>query len=577
MAENERETKIISNVIKTQAWLATRRSRYEDTWEEIGREISPLRADIRQTEPQGERRWDDIYDSTAQTSLDIHVNGIFGNFATPDKPWFKLGMKNSELNDIRDVRVYLQEVEESMFAVLSDSNFYDELLLMIQDGATIGTAPFYIEEDFESGGIVAMAIHPGESYLSHNDKNIVDVFHRKITFTLKQIISKFGDSVPADIIEDAEQNPFAERIVIHAVYKREDYDPFKFDSINKPFASLWILTGQVNNTGTQDSKTFQGQSNKKGVKSEDVILKESGFDTMPYMVWRPYRDTREEYGRSPSMRALPDAMALNIIGKTLLGVAERAAEPPAITDPSQEGVADFGARGINFIANGETPPSFLEMAREYPVSRDREAAKQQAVRETYSVDFFIALNASQGQQTATEATLKEGEKVVILMSSITRLQGVTSAALGRVFQIENDAGRMPVPPEILQEGDNVKISFLGPLAQVQSRLFQTRGINETIFDLGGVVQLFGAEPLRNFDSDIVVREIAEGNIFPAKGIRPLKEVQEERAQDAAIAAEQEQADKLALQAETAGKLAKADKDSDGAITEAMAAAAGEGG
>ncbi len=567
----ELEDKKIKNVIKTQEWLATRRARYEEIWKEIGREISPMRADILQTEPQGERRGDDIYDGTAQTALDIHINGIFGNFATPDRPWFKLGMKDTTLNDNREVRVYLQDVEEQLYGTLSDSNFYDELLLMIQDGATIGTAPFYIEEDFEEGGIVAMAIHPGQSYLSHNDKNIIDVFHRKISFTLKQIIAKFGvDKVPEDLVEAAEENPFAERTVIHAVYKREDYDPFKFDSINKPFASLWIMTGQSTGTGEGD-KTFQGQRGSKGEKSEDVILGEGGFDKMPYFVWRPYRDTKEEYGRSPSMRALPDAMALNIIGKTLLGVAERAAEPPVVADPALEGMADFGSRGINFVAEGERTPAFLEMAREYPVARDREAAKQQSVREAYNVDFFIALNASRGQQTATEATLKEGEKVVILMSSITRLQGITSSVLGRVFQIENDAGRMPVPPDILREGDDVKITFLGPLAQVQSRLFQTRGINDTIIEVGNVVSLFGEEPLRNFDSDMIVRELAEGNIFPAKGIRPLKEVREERAQAQAQAQQQAQQDELAIQADTAQKLAKADKDSDGALSEATAA------
>ncbi|KKL77109.1 hypothetical protein LCGC14_2038160, partial [marine sediment metagenome] len=243
---DEREVKIIKNIIKTQTWLASRRARWEDTWREIGREISPLRMDILQTEPQGEKRYDSIYDGTAQLSLDVHVNGIFGNFISPTDPWFRLGMSNQDLNDMRDVRMYLQSVEEQLYATINSSNFYDEFFLLIQDGATIGTAPFYIEEDFESGGIVAMAIHPGESFLSHNDKNVIDVFHRKISFTLKQIISKFGvDAVPEDLVAAAEENPFAERTVIHAVYKREDYDPFKFDSINKPFASIWILTGQV--------------------------------------------------------------------------------------------------------------------------------------------------------------------------------------------------------------------------------------------------------------------------------------------------------------------------------------------
>lgn len=567
---DERDDKIIKNVIKTQAWLATRRSRWEDTWEEIGREISPLRADILQNQPQGEKRWDDIYDSTAQLSLDVHVNGIFGNFISPTDPWFRLGMGNQDLNDLREVSLYLQEVEERLYSVINASNFYDEFFLLIQDGATIGTAPLYIEEDFETAGIVTMAIHPGETFLSHNDKNIVDVFHRKITFTLKQIISKFGvDNVPEDLVESAESNPFAERTVIHAVFKREDYDPFKVDSINKPFASIWVLTGAVTGTG-EASKSFQGQSGTKGVKSEDVILRESGFDTMPYIVWRPYRDTREEYGRSPSMRALPDAMALNIIGKTLLGVAERAAEPPAIVPSELEGMADFGARGINYVANTENGPKFMEVSREFPIARDRELDKRDSIRQAYNVDFFIALNAG-NSQTATEVIAKEGEKAVILMSSITRLQVVASLSLARIFEIENEAGRMPLPPDVLRGGEDVAITFLGPLAQVQSRLFQARGINQTMFDIQPVVQMFGAEPLRNLDSDVIIREIAQANAFPAKGIRPKDEVAKEREEALARAEAQAQAAQLAQQAETSSKLAKSDKDSEGGLTEALIA------
>ena len=568
---NEREDKIVKDVVTNQTRLRSRRSPVETVWRDIGREIVPVRADIEQLETPGERRWDDIYDGTAQMALDIHVNGIFGNFANPTFPWFRLAMRDQALNDLRAVRVYLQEVEEQLYGVLGASNYYDEKFLQIQDGATLGTAPLYIEEDFERGGIIAMAIHPAESYLSHNDKNVIDVFHRTPIFTLKQIISKFGtDNVPKDLLEQAETNPFLEKKVIHAVYRREDYDPFKLDVTNKDFASVWVLTSQTGTSGTED-KSFQGEQGGDGQKSTDILLRESGFDRMPYHTWRPYRDTREEYGRSPAMRALPDAMGLNIIGKTLLGVAERAAEPPANVPAELEGMADFGARGINYVADTDKGIQFIESARDYPIARDRELAKQESVRQAFNVDFFIALSTS-GAQTATEALLIDGEKAVILMSSVTRLQGTTSEDLERIVQIENDAGRMPVPPDVLRDSDeDIDIGFLGPLQQVQSRLFQTRGISSTMQDLVPVVQMFGPEPLRNFDSDIIVREIAEGNVFPAKATRPLKEVQEEREQEQLIQQQQLQQAEMAQQADTAANLAKADKDSEGKLTEALAA------
>lgn len=569
----DREDKIVSDVITNQARLATRRSTVETVWRDIGREIVPVRADIEQLESPGERRYDDIYDGTGQMALDIHVNGIIGNFASPAFPWFRLRMRDEALNDLRDVKAYLQEVEEQLYGTLSASNYYDELLLQIQDGATFGTAPLYIEEDFERGGIIAMAIHPAESYISHNDKDVIDVFHRVPTFTLKQIISKFGkDNVPEDLLRQAGTNPFLERRVIHAVYKREGYDPFNLNVMNKAYGSVWVLTAQANTSGTQD-KSFEGELGSKGQKSTDVLLRESGYDRMPYQTWRPYRDTREEYGRSPAMRALPDAMGLNIMGKTLLGVAERAAEPPAVVPAELEGQADFGPRGMNYVSNTENSPFFMKVAEEYPVSLDRENNKRESVRQAFNMDFFISISSAPTLQTATEVVAREGEKAAQLMSSITRLQGTVSAELERVFEIESMAGRMPEPPAILDELDDVDIAFLGPLAQTQSRVFQTKGISQTLIDLEPAVAMFGAEVLRNFDGDAVVRELAEGNAFPVKALRPQKEVDAEREQEAQALQEQAQNDELALKAKTAKDMAKADKDSEGQITEALVAQA----
>ncbi|KKM63110.1 hypothetical protein LCGC14_1514710, partial [marine sediment metagenome] len=67
---NEREDKIVRDVITNQSRLKSRRSPVETVWRDIGREIVPIRADIEQLETPGERRWDDIYDGTAQMALD---------------------------------------------------------------------------------------------------------------------------------------------------------------------------------------------------------------------------------------------------------------------------------------------------------------------------------------------------------------------------------------------------------------------------------------------------------------------------------------------------------------------------
>lgn len=561
----EQEAKKVAEVIEMQSKLETRRFRKEQVWRDIGRNIAPVRADIRQEQEPGERRYEEIYDGTAQEALRIHVNGIFGNFVSPAFNWFRLQVRDQILNDLREIKIYLQQVEEQMYGALNASNYYDEKFLQIQDGATLGTAPLFISEDFDNDSFIAQAIHPAEAYISHNNKNIIDLMHRKIMWSLKAILSEFGeDALPPDVLEQVKTDPYQEREVIHAVFKREDYDPFRADFTNMEFASMWVLPTSVGGKNSSGN-TGGGTGN---------LLREGGFKRFPYHVWRPYRDTRDEYGRSPAEEALPDAIGLNIMGRTMLGVAERAAEPPMAAHSDQEGMLDFSPRGINYFDNKDQIPRPVIDFQGYPIPIDQMERKSQSIRQAFSVDFFQLLaSTARSGRTATEVIELKTEQVPLLASSFTRLTVVTQMDLERIFTIESEAGRMPVPPDVLGEGQEIDIVFLSPLAQLQSRLFQGPAITNTLAEVAALRELFpGVE--RNLDGNIVLREITENNGFPAIAVRPLDDVKAEIAKE-----KQLQAQALQLQAmESAGKsvkdFAKADKDSEGRISEEIAEGAG---
>jgi hypothetical protein len=557
--DKDRENKIVANVIDSQAHLENRRFRKEQVWRDIGRNIVPVRADIRQEQEAGERRWEDIYDGTGQSALDIFVNGIFGNFVSPAFNWFKLQMRDEELNDIREVKIYLQAVEEQMYGTLNASNYYDEKFLQIQDGGTLGTAPLYITEDFEESGIIAQAIHPAEAYISQNNKNVVDQMHRKVMYSLKQIISEFGEeNVPDEVLLEAESNPYQEREVIHAVFKRMDYDPFKVDFTNMPYASMWVLP----------TSAF-GKSSDGGGQGKGNLLREGGFRNFPYHIWRPYRDTRDEYGRSPAERALADCMGLNIMGRTMLGVAEKAAEPPMAAHSEMEGMLDFSPRGINYFSNKDNIPQPIGSFDGYPISIDQMERKAQFIREAFNVDFFQLLSqTARSGRTAREVEELQGERIPLLASSFTQLTVATQMDLERIFEIENEAGRMPEPPEILGEGTLIDIVFLSPLAQLQSRLFQGPAIQDTIAEVGIVAQLY-PNVLNDFDPHKLVRKIAENNGFPAEVVNPLEEVLEAERIEREKRAQAEQLAAAESASKSVSNLAKADKDTDGKISQSI--------
>jgi hypothetical protein len=152
----------------------------------------------------------------------------------------------------------------------------------------------------------------------------------------------------------------------------------------------------------------------------------------------------------------------------------------------------------------------------------------------------------------------QGEKGAILGTTIGRLQSeCLNPIIDRVFQIENDAGRMPEPPEVLlSEGEeDINVEYMGPLAQAQKRMFHSQGIMLGLNSVGPLAEVF-PEVRDRIDPDIVVEELLESSGFPQKAIRSREDAEklrEARAQQMQQQALLEVAEKAAKVAPGLGK------------------------
>ena len=533
---------IVDFISGRQKKLESERSSFNDRLQDVADFVSPHRDDIRGNTMKGGKQGDKIFDGTAVSAAVLAADGIHGYHVSPAFPWFQYELNRKAANKLPEVREFLQEIEFNMYMALNRSNFYGEMWRYIYDGFTLGTAPFYPEEDLKEGRIVFEAVHPGECYIAENQYGEVDVLHRKRKMPVRNIIKRFGRENCPDTITNLEKTaPFQEFEVIHAVYPREEYDTNKKDSKNKRYASCWLLT------------------------ADNHLLKESGFNNFPFNVWRYLKTGKSPYGTSPAHLAMSDIKGINLMSKTIQGAAQMAVDPPYNVPAYLEGKVQLRPRGLNFLEKGDQIKAV--QGGQYPIGIDREQAKQQAIRERFHVDTFLMLTQLAGQggkRTATEVMEMVAEKAAILGAELGPLNHQLDNILDQVYQIELKAGRMPQPPDILlemaQEDPHLRFDpvYVGPLAQAQKERFASDWVMKFAQKIGPMIEV---QPsiLDNFDLDEGVRSIARTINIPAEVLKDRQKVEEFRAQKAQAMQEEREKQEMAEMAGVAKDVGSLDK------------------
>lgn len=491
-------------VIGRQKALESKRNLWEAIWQEVADFVIPVREDIMGTLQAGTKQGSRIYDGTAVGAAQLYADGVHSHSFSRVSPWFSLQLADTKINEMQEVKGWLQDVASRLYTALAMSNFYDSSWMFIYDGGTIGVATMYNEEDKASGKQVFETIHPGEVYIEENYLGIVDTLHRKRKLTAKQAIEKFGEeNVPQCTKDMYKQNPFKEEEWVHCVYPREDYDDRSALSSKKRFASVWYHVGS------------------------GYIAQESGYDEFPYAVWRFMKSRNSAYARSPAIMALSDIKKANLIAKTMLGAAQASVDSPWNIPSEMMGKLQLKPGGLNpYGPDHNRIISRVNQNINYPIGTDREERVQGFVEKHFKTNYFLMLSQSERAKTATEALEIKGELAAVLGPMVGRLNTEGSDKfIDMVFQAEFKAGRLPKPPDVLLEmgGQPIQIVYLGPLAQAQKRLFMTQGIRSA---LEVVAPIFSMVPssMDNINFDETVKDLLAGSGFPAKDMNDDTEV-----------------------------------------------------
>ena len=514
-----------------------KRSNWEWQWQDVLKFLVPQKAFVtRQRSVLGEQLDTQIYDTTARIANQTMASGFQGNLTNPATRWFSLRIQKQELNEPKEVKLWLSEVQNTMFDVFAGSNFDEQIHECYSDLGSAGTSILFEVEDPISV-VRFRCMHVSEVAIGEDHNERVVETYRQYSLTAMQAFTKWGDKAPKIVHDKILKKQFDDPIMfLHAIFPREFRDVSSETSNNLPIASVHME-----------------------LESQHII-QVGGFEENPMMVTRFFKVSGDPYGYSPGIIMLPDIKMLNIVTRTIIRAAQKIVDPPLIL-PHDGFLLPLNTvpAGINYKISGNPNDKIepLLTGGNIPVGREEQADLRAAINKGYFTDLFLTL-ADKRNMTATEVVERVQEKMLILGPVLGRLQTeMLDPIIGRTFNILLRKKLIPDPPPIL-EGQDFTIEYISPLANAQRGARVTSITN--ILGLTGQIAQIVPEVVDKVNTDKVIDEAAEVFGVNPNLIRSEEEViaiRNQRAELQQKIAQQEQETQIA---DVIKKGASAEKD-----------------
>ena len=542
------------NYLARWGYLKTERSSWFSHWNEISTRLMPRAGRFFvQDRNKGNKRHNQIYDSSATQALSILAAGMMSGMTSPARPWFRLTTGGDDLDSYQPVKIWLDQVTRLMLKIFQGSNTYRALHSMYEELGGFGTAASIMVPDFRS----VIHHHPltaGEYAITTDWRGDVATLYREFQKTVGQLVKEFGYKACSPTVQNLYDRGNLEAwvTIIHAIEPRADRDPSKNDPQNMAWKSVYFEIG-----GNQQH-----------------CLRESGFKRFPALVPRWVVRGGDIYGESPAMTALGDINQLQHQQLRKAQGIDYKTRPPLQAPTSMKNRdVEMLPGGITYV-DSANPHGGIRSAFEVNIDLQHLLGDIRDVRERirscFFADLFMMLaNQTDARMTATEVAERHEEKLLMLGPVLERLQNeLLDPLIENTFDAIMEAGIAPPAPDELQ-GRPLNVDLIGMLAQAQ-RAVGTNSIDRFVGNLGAVAQ-FKPEVLDRFDSDRWAEVYSDSLSLDPQIIVPRDQAQAIREQRAQAQAQAQQAALAEQQASTAQKLASAKTDQPNALTDATRA------
>lgn len=452
-------TQQIDRFVSEHSSLLSEKQIWVDRFEDIVDYVAPHYGTFQDIRQDLSTIGQDIFDTTAVNASLKYANGIQGNLVGKSLTWFKMLPVSQRLQAVKAIRDWMQKAESQIYSALDRSNFYEALNEFLTCGARFGTAVMYVEEDVEEGVIDFQPVHLREITLKEDASGHVIQVDREFYLTAEQAVDKFGaKNLPETLKTAADEKDRNYYRFLHIVSKRKQRDRSKRDSKNMPWSSLYLCVDV-------------------GDSAEEHLIRESGYRTFPYIVWRIAKPSRDPWGVSPAMDNLPLIIQINLMMKEFAEGIQLANQPPWLVSDTLLGLAERRpAVNIPVVQGEDIKP--LNQGSGLPAIDAMLQRLDNSLKEAYFLDILASLTVQTKQMTVPEVQARVNEQATLLSPMVGRLESeVLDPVLDRVYDIESAAGRMPPVTQEMQNygGANIRIDYIGPLAEAQRRYHASEG------------------------------------------------------------------------------------------------------
>lgn len=407
------------------------------------------------------------------------ASGMMSGITSPARPWFRLGTGDKNLDDSQAVKLWLHEVQQTMYKVFSQSNLYNSLHQLYSELGVFGTGAMGIFHDFENV-IWCKPYTVGSYMIGMNSQNVSDTFYREYEISVGQCIKQFGEENCSQSVREQWKTGNSESWVkiVHAVEPNDKRDGASPLASDKPWRSVY----------------YEAKSGTK--EGTDTFLRESGFDEFPFVTPRWDVTAEDVYATDcPGITALGDTKALQLAERRKYQAIDKLVSPPLQGPSSLKNKINGNTVGPNDIvwheqSSGGLTSIYGNYRPDINVIKDEINNVENRVQRAFYEDLFLMLAQTDRRQiTAREVAEKHEEKLLMLGPVLERLHTeLLDPLIDRTFNILQQNGVLPTPPPELQNKE-LNVEYVSVLAQAQ-RLVATGAVDRLVGFVGQAATLW---------------------------------------------------------------------------------------
>jgi hypothetical protein len=385
--------------------------------------------------------------------LQVLSSGLMGGLGGPNRPWYKAGIDDENLEEYWPVKEWLAKSTEIMFDIYAKSStWYPTSRFMYEELPLFGTAASAILPDYDE----VLRCRPftiGQYALGCDYKGKVNSFAYRFYKTAEQMVGQFGINNVSSRVRNMYDygNKYDSIKIKYIIVPNEERDSSKSDNRNMPFSAYYW------EEGGGDKKNF---------------LKISGFEQFPICapLWR-HVSPIVPWGYGTAYNILGDVKQMYALENEKLLGAAMLVRGPVQADASIKGDINLSPEGVNRTSAAHSNAGIRAV---YEKGIDLQALRVIIQDTKQNIDllslkdlFLMAQTGGDVQKTAYEIAIKNEEKLLLLGPVLENLYAEKlKTEVSRSWNLAMKAEVLPPPPEILQ-GREIKIEFISALAQAQ--------------------------------------------------------------------------------------------------------------